>query len=221
VAVYPPPGDVQTVCNLTLRLDPPVGYVLLTDSNGQRLGHTPDGLEVNDFGARGVLMTMSSTNAPLRICSLTDPADGKWRVQVAGTETAPYTLRGYLADVSVGGTLASAAGTAQIGVPDQHQMVVTPPLGLTLSPVNINSYFDQDWDVDATDLGSFTACFSGPAVPWTGDCAKADLDNDADIDQTDFALFQRCYSGDGQAADLQCGYPWTLRRSLGFSRTPP
>jgi hypothetical protein len=63
--------------------------------------------------------------------------------------------------------------------------------------------YDRDGDLDLDDLVVFEACGSGPAVPYTGDCAKADFDQDGDVDQEDFGILQRCMSGD-QLADPNC-----------------
>lgn len=64
--------------------------------------------------------------------------------------------------------------------------------------------FDRDGDVDDTDFTTFDSCTSGPAIPYTGDCAKADLDHDNDVDQSDFGIWQRCYSGSGNEAAQNC-----------------
>ncbi|HSA25265.1 MAG TPA: hypothetical protein P5159_01940 [Phycisphaerae bacterium] len=55
--------------------------------------------------------------------------------------------------------------------------------------------FDGDADIDADDLRIFVACVSGPAVVYSGDCSKADLDKDDDVGQTDFGILQRCFFG--------------------------
>lgn len=64
--------------------------------------------------------------------------------------------------------------------------------------------FDEDGDVDGTDLTAFESCASGPAVPFTTGCSEKDLDSDNDVDQSDFGIFQRCYSGEGNPADPHC-----------------
>jgi len=71
----------------------------------------------------------------------------------------------------------------------------------------VNYDASADGDVDATDLGLFIDCWSGPAVPYTTtpNCSTRDLDNDGDVDANDFGVFQRCYSGPGVAADPFCG----------------
>jgi hypothetical protein len=83
------------------------------------------------------------------------------------------------------------------------------------------SDFDEDGDVDADDLGIFTACATGPAIPYdpgvlpepapgctltpNGDGHIAsDFDEDGDVDQLDFAVLQRCYSGENLLADPTC-----------------
>jgi hypothetical protein len=64
--------------------------------------------------------------------------------------------------------------------------------------------FDSDGDVDRDDFNEFEDCASGPAIPYTGDCADKDFDSDNDVDQNDFAIFQRCYSGTNNAGDSNC-----------------
>ena len=48
--------------------------------------------------------------------------------------------------------------------------------------------FDSDCDVDLSDYATFQACVSGPAIPYAGDCGKADFDHDGDVDQDDFGI---------------------------------
>lgn len=71
----------------------------------------------------------------------------------------------------------------------------------------VNYDASADGDVDATDLGLFLECWSGPTVPFTTspNCASRDLDKDGDVDVDDFGIFQRCYTGPGVAADPFCG----------------
>lgn len=79
--------------------------------------------------------------------------------------------------------------------------------------------FNQDCSVDDTDLGTFEACVTGPAVPYnpavppfgctlapdgSGHIA-ADFNGDGSVDQHDFSIFQRCYSGTSTPADPNCG----------------
>ena len=78
----------------------------------------------------------------------------------------------------------------------------TPDTGLGTAPiVDMGAYeyvpgdYDRDGDIDGDDLKVFAACFSGPAIPYTGTCAGADFDRDGDVDQSDFGFMQRWYSG--------------------------
>jgi|GEM_PF-957583 len=66
------------------------------------------------------------------------------------------------------------------------------------------SDFDQDCDVDGTDLILFTACLSGPVVPLSPGCQSRDLDSDGDVDQDDFGFFQRSLSPAGMAGEPGC-----------------
>ena len=78
----------------------------------------------------------------------------------------------------------------------------TPDTGLGTAPiVDMGAYeyvpgdYDRDGEIDADDMAVFAACVSGPAIPYTGDCAGADFDRDGDVDQSDFGFIQRWYSG--------------------------
>lgn len=51
--------------------------------------------------------------------------------------------------------------------------------------------------VDFVDYELFTACLSGPSVPFAGGCDAADLDTDGDVDLADMALFAHAF-GTGQ-----------------------
>jgi hypothetical protein len=76
---------------------------------------------------------------------------------------------------------------------------------LGFPPGAVRSDFDQDGDVDLTDLIHFEACATGPSMFYgEPSCADRDLDLDLDIDQSDFGRWQRCYSGSGQSADPAC-----------------
>lgn len=78
--------------------------------------------------------------------------------------------------------------------------------------------FNGDCYVDQIDYELFTACSTGPMVPYDPDhlpdgCMlpvnnlggiDADFDGDGDVDQSDFGRFQRCYSGPDVFADPGC-----------------
>lgn len=64
-------------------------------------------------------------------------------------------------------------------------------LRFALHPL-VRGDFDCDGDVDADDVGLFTDCHSGPAIPFDAGCEPYDLDGDNDVDSTDFAMLQRC-----------------------------
>ncbi len=64
--------------------------------------------------------------------------------------------------------------------------------------------FDEDGDVDKTDLDAFRVCGSRAAVPYASGCSGKDFDDDGDVDMDDFGVFQRCFSGPGRPADLHC-----------------
>lgn len=93
---------------------------------------------------------------------------------------------------------------------DTYQLTSRTPL--------VNPDFDADGDVDADDLAIFTACATGPAIPYavgslplgcnlaadTHNHIAADLDGDGDVDIDDLGRFQRCYSGAGAPAYPHC-----------------
>jgi hypothetical protein len=76
---------------------------------------------------------------------------------------------------------------------------------------------DGDAVVDQRDIQYFSACATGPTIPYTiGSIPPmctllsdpegfllADFDRDGDIDQEDFGIMQRCYNG-SRPANLQC-----------------
>ncbi|HPD30987.1 MAG TPA: retropepsin-like aspartic protease [Phycisphaerae bacterium] len=63
---------------------------------------------------------------------------------------------------------------------------------------------DRDLDVDQDDFEIFSACSSGPGIPFSAECTLVDADDDGDIDQTDFGFFQACLSGENVPADVNC-----------------
>ena len=88
----------------------------------------------------------------------------------------------------------------------------------TVGDVAIPGDFDNDGDVDETDLAVFIACTTGPTIlydpqglplgcellPDENDLIEADFDDNGDVSQADFAFFQRCISGDGKPGDPTC-----------------
>ncbi len=81
--------------------------------------------------------------------------------------------------------------------------VETRPQLILLVPSKRGADFNLDTKVNDQDLTMFTTCSSGPAVPYAGGCAYADLDDDMDIDSADFGVFQACWSG-AQPATALC-----------------
>lgn len=96
---------------------------------------------------------------------------------------------------------------------------------IQVGPVVVKAYaradFNRDCAVDELDLMIFTACASGPHIPY--DTAQlpepppgctlvpdpsgriaADLDADRDVDQVDFGILQRCYFVAGMPGDPEC-----------------
>jgi hypothetical protein len=77
--------------------------------------------------------------------------------------------------------------------------------GLALPPSSIDVDYDNDTDVDGSDLAVMAGCRSGANVPPPPGCAaSSDLDLDGDVDGDDFGIFQRCISGDGLPAAAEC-----------------
>jgi hypothetical protein len=94
------------------------------------------------------------------------------------------------------------------GVPDDcdacPNTIPGSPVDASGCPPLIPGDYDRDGDVDTDDYDAFESCASGPAIPYSGDCAAKDFDGDNDVDQNDFAVFQRCYSGENNPGDPNC-----------------
>lgn len=120
------------------------------------------------------------------------------------TQTAlRFAARPYLVNSSVNAMYP--AYDADL-VPNASTAAFSNEVGLFIGVVPPD--FDQDTDVDATDLAHLVNCDTGPAIPISDPtCENADLDFDGDADQADFALFQRCFSGTGNPAALDCVNP--------------
>jgi hypothetical protein len=74
------------------------------------------------------------------------------------------------------------------------------PSGRGLIPPDLN----LDGFVDASDVGLFTLCATGPTIPLSVNCRFVDFDNDGDGDQDDFGILQRCFTGPDTAASAGC-----------------
>jgi hypothetical protein len=128
--------------------------------------------------------------------------------------TAPRSINSCPPDRNLGpgrrrySTASLAAGTynAQIAVSDPAAINNPQTISVTLTispPGTLQPDFDQDGDVDATDIAHFLACSTGAGLgPPAAGSEDADLDHD--VDQSDFSILQRCLSGAGIAADPQC-----------------
>ncbi len=110
------------------------------------------------------------------------------------------------------GYLHDLAGKVRVfdapGIPNTGNPIGAPQLvdmGCYELVTTIAGDFDDDADIDDSDLLLFIDCASGPAVPFAAGCSSRDLDEDSDVDVADFAVLQRCISGDGHAADPNCG----------------
>ncbi len=92
----------------------------------------------------------------------------------------------------------------------QTRAVLVLPPGFRFAPADL----DRNMVVDARDLGLFTACSTGPNIPYDpAGCTltpgatgylPADFDSDGDVDMDDFGVLQRCYSGPDISADPEC-----------------
>ena len=121
---------------LVLRADALV-HVLLTDGLGRRLGFDVAGNAVNDFGASG--QTLSGAGGWPKLVILRDPELGISSVEVHATGAGDWTVKGYLAHESAGGTVAATAGTAAGSETLARTLYLTDPLGLSwhLSPTDV------------------------------------------------------------------------------------
>ena len=127
-------------------------------------------------------------------------ADGTW-----GTEDDPgdlhLSVRSLCIDAGENKAVPAGILTDRDGSSRFFNDLATPDTGLGTAPiVDMGAYefvpgdLDHDGDCDADDMKAFAACVSGPAVPCSGDCAKADFDRDGDVDQSDFGFLQRSFS---------------------------
>ncbi len=66
--------------------------------------------------------------------------------------------------------------------------------------------FDQDLDVDLSDLDLLQACMNGPNRPFAPGCGITDLDEDGDVDVTDYSRFLRCFNGPNLPPAPGCPY---------------
>lgn len=112
---------------------------------------------------------------------------------------AAYTLRVW---PSGAGGCPSSLRFRCIHLPNCGEAALSDAATVTMT--TCGGDLNHDGVVDGDDLAVFDACASGPAIPLTGDCARADFDGDADVDQSDFGVFQRCYSGPETPADPLC-----------------
>ncbi len=126
-----------------------------------------------------------------------DPADPEW-----DKFSRPAMNNSLIDRICLYGQAAHAVDEIRIGTSWDSVTGEAPPAVCTsFAPPD----FDFDCDVDADDLGRFTACALGPMIAQNAAaCQGARLDGDPDVDLDDFGVFQRCYSGAGRAADPGC-----------------
>ena len=141
---------------LVLRADALV-HVLLTDGLGRRLGFDAVGDVVNDFGASG--QVLSGTGGWPKLVMLRDPELGITTVDVHATAAGDWSVKGYLAHESAGGTSTTTIGSSTEVETVESVLFIGKPLVLSWhqSPAGV--------ELPETDRASFVA---GP-VPSQGE----------------------------------------------------
>ncbi len=120
---------------LVVRADGPV-RVLVRDSQGRRIGQDADGTEINDFAEAGSTLILGP-GGESHVASVMSPVAGNYYLEITGTADGPYTLTGYLAETSTGGSKSAITGTAQTGVTESRAFTVALPLTLTWVPGSV------------------------------------------------------------------------------------
>ena len=120
IAAYPanvPPGFNIAI---VIRIDSPVN-VLVTDSNGKRIGVDASGNVVNDFGPFGYV---GDPGEP-RLIAIREPTSGDFSVDTLGTGTGPYAVHAYSinTDEPLGEHIV-ARGTAAPGSTADHDFTL-------------------------------------------------------------------------------------------------
>lgn len=95
---------------LVVRVDT-LAYVMLTDSQGRRVGHDAAGAPVNDFGESAQLLSSGAGGWP-RLIVLRDPPNEVLRAEIAAAAAGDWAVRAYLAHEGGGTKLAPTLGSA-------------------------------------------------------------------------------------------------------------
>ena len=95
---------------LVVRVDA-LAYVMLTDSQGRRIGYDAAGSPVNDFGQAGALLAPGGGGWP-RLIVLRDPPSETLAAQIAATGAGAWSVSAYLMHEAGGNLLATTSGNA-------------------------------------------------------------------------------------------------------------
>ena len=149
----------------------------------------------------GGLVGNNSTTTPV--------SDSYWDMQTSGLSTSAAGTGKTTAQMKQQATFASWDFANTWRIVDN----ITYPY--LRSPADYGD-FNRDGLVNRADLDAFTACVTGPAIPYdpanpppgctllgVAGLLPADFDHDGDVDQSDFGIFQRCWSGT-EPADPNC-----------------
>lgn len=120
IAAYPANVPAGSNVAIVIRIDSPVN-VLVTDSNGKRIGVDASGNVVNDFGPFGYV---GDPGEP-RFLAIRDPSPGTFSVDAVGTGTGPYAVHAYSVDTDkILGEHIVARGTATPGSTSDHDFTL-------------------------------------------------------------------------------------------------
>jgi hypothetical protein len=191
------------------------GDATFADTPSRSLDHLPYWLELGDLDRDGDVDLVTTSNTDILV--LLNPGTGLFGPELlfdiytppAGVNPTGITMANLdadnLPDLAAANSssddiavllnrsvLPASRDWNRNGVPDECETCVK------------TRDWDNDGDVDSSDVSSFVLCVTGPAVPAADACAGKDFDCDGDVDQDDFGIFERCFSGSDRYAEPHC-----------------